>query len=82
MAARRPKYQEIKDDLRLLILQGAYTPGESFVTQQQVCERYDVSMLTAARALNELEAEGLVDLAELLSLLRLRASRKEPAPGR
>ena len=60
MAARRPKYQEIKDDLRLLILQGAYTPGESFVTQQQVCERYDVSMLTAARALNELEAEGLV----------------------
>ena len=36
MAARRPKYQEIKDDLRLLILQGAYTPGESFVTQQQV----------------------------------------------
>ncbi len=26
-----------------------------------------------------IEAEGLVDLAELLSLLRLRASRKEPA---
>lgn len=60
MAERRPKYQEIKDDLRLKILQGAYTPGESFVTQQQVCERYGVSMLTAARALNELESEGLV----------------------
>jgi hypothetical protein len=29
-----------------------------------------------------IEAEGLVDLAELLSLLRLRASRKEPAPAR
>ena len=60
MAARRPMYQQIKDDLRVLILQGAYTPGQSFVTQQQVCERYGVSMLTAARALNELEFEGLV----------------------
>ncbi|WP_437338604.1 hypothetical protein [Sorangium sp. So ce394] len=29
-----------------------------------------------------IEAEGLVDLAELLSLLRLRASRKDPAPAR
>ncbi|WP_437282624.1 hypothetical protein WME90_19200 [Sorangium sp. So ce375] len=28
-----------------------------------------------------IEAEGLVDLAELLSLLRLRASRKEPVPA-
>ncbi|WP_433936491.1 hypothetical protein AB3662_17595 [Sorangium cellulosum] len=28
------------------------------------------------------EAEGLVDLAELLSLLRLRASRQEPTPAR
>lgn len=60
MAARRPKYEQIKDDLRLLILQGAYTAGEPFVTQQQVCERYGVSMLTAARALNELEVEGVV----------------------
>ena len=60
MAARRPMYQQIKDDLRVLILQGDYTPGQSFVTQQQVCERYGVSMLTAARALNELEVEGLV----------------------
>lgn len=29
-----------------------------------------------------IEAEGLVDLAELLSLLRLRASRQEPTPPR
>lgn len=27
------------------------------------------------------EAEGLVDLADLLTLLRLRASRSIPAPG-
>jgi GntR family transcriptional regulator, arabinose operon transcriptional repressor len=60
MAARRPMYEQIKDDLRLQILQGAYTAGQPFVTQQQVCERYGVSMLTAARALNELEFEGLV----------------------
>ncbi|AGP36592.1 hypothetical protein SCE1572_20095 [Sorangium cellulosum So0157-2] len=29
-----------------------------------------------------IEAEGLVDLAELLTLLRLCASPKEPAPAR
>jgi hypothetical protein len=35
--------------------------------------------LTAEEAI---EAEGLVELAELLSLLRLRASRKDTAPAR
>ncbi|GAA3093013.1 DNA-binding LacI/PurR family transcriptional regulator [Kribbella aluminosa] len=59
-SSSRPKYEQIKDDLRLQIIGGDYTPGQSFVTQQQICDIYDVSMLTAARALNELEVEGLV----------------------
>lgn len=55
-----PKYAQIKSDLRLQIMQGEYTPGQPFVTQQQICDIYGVSMLTAARALKELEFEGLV----------------------
>ncbi|MGG7464984.1 GntR family transcriptional regulator [Plantibacter sp. YIM 135347] len=55
-----PKYEQIKADLRLQIIRGDYTPGQPFVTQQQICDAYSVSMLTAARALNELEVEGLV----------------------
>ncbi|TIH36643.1 GntR family transcriptional regulator [Subtercola vilae] len=59
-SSKQPKYAQIKADLRLQILQGAFTPGQPFVTQQQICDLYAVSMLTAARALNELEFEGLV----------------------
>jgi hypothetical protein len=36
---------------------------------------------TALSADEQAEAEGLVDLADLLTLLRLRSSKSHPAPG-
>ena len=36
---------------------------------------------TALSADEQAEAEGLVDLAALLTLLRLRSSKSHPAPG-
>jgi hypothetical protein len=36
---------------------------------------------TALSADEQAEAEGLVDLADLLTLLRLRSSKSQPAPG-
>ncbi|BCL83718.1 GntR family transcriptional regulator [Ktedonobacteria bacterium brp13] len=56
-----PNYQRIIIALREEINQGTYTPGQSFITQQEVSRRFGVSRITADRALNELVREGLLE---------------------
>ncbi|MFI1094204.1 GntR family transcriptional regulator [Streptomyces sp. NPDC020917] len=55
-----PLYQRIKAELRAAIARGEYEPGSPFVTQRELCERYDVSTTTAVKALNDLVTEGLL----------------------
>src|ERR1700749_935631 len=55
-----PLYQQVKRDLLAAIAAGEYAPGKPFVTQREICERFDVSHATAVRALNDLAAEGHV----------------------
>jgi DNA-binding LacI/PurR family transcriptional regulator len=50
----------VKAELRSSITRGEHRPGEPFVTQREVVQRFGVSTTTAVRALNELVAEGLV----------------------
>lgn len=59
-SAGGPLYQQVKRDLLAAIAAGEYAPGRPFVTQREICERFDVSHATAVRALNELAAEGYV----------------------
>lgn len=56
----RPLYEQVKHVLRTEIAEGRYVPGEPFVSQQKVCDRFGVSAITAIRALNDLAAEGLL----------------------
>ncbi|MGX5681917.1 substrate-binding domain-containing protein [Schumannella luteola] len=56
--AKLPMYQQIKRDLLDRIARGDYSPDVPFTTQREICDRYGVSMLTAARALTELQQEG------------------------
>lgn len=55
-----PLYSQIKRELRTGISRGQYVAGEPFITQRELCERYQVSTTTAVRALNELVQEGLL----------------------
>lgn len=55
-----PLYQQVKRDLLAAIAAGEYAPGRPFVTQREICERFNVSHATAVRALNDLAAEGHV----------------------
>jgi GntR family transcriptional regulator, arabinose operon transcriptional repressor len=50
----------VKSSLRATIARGEYMPDEPFVTQREIVERFGVSTTTAVRALNDLEAEGVV----------------------
>lgn len=58
--ARLPLYQAVKAELVRAIAAGEYTPGEPFVTQREICERFNVSNATAVRALNDLVVDGLL----------------------
>ncbi len=53
-----PLYQQVKQALLADIAAGRYSPGRPFITQREICERFDVSHATAVRALNDLAAEG------------------------
>jgi len=54
----QPLYQQVKQALLADIAAGRYSADRSFVTQREICERFDVSHATAVRALNDLAAEG------------------------
>ncbi|HLZ62065.1 MAG TPA: GntR family transcriptional regulator [Ktedonosporobacter sp.] len=56
----QPNYQRIKDALLQDIADGSYGPDQLFITQQEVCRRFQVSRITAERALNELVRDGVL----------------------
>lgn len=52
--------ERIVGDLREQIASGALVPGDQIPTVAQLCERYDVSRVTALKAVAILREEGLV----------------------
>jgi GntR family transcriptional regulator len=58
---RAPIYQQLNQALRELIREGEFSVGDQFLTERQVCERFDVSRATANKALSNLVAEGVLE---------------------
>ncbi len=56
---KKPRYQEMADDLRAAILNGAFPAGE-FPTESVLCMQYGVSRFTVREALRALQGEGLI----------------------
>jgi len=57
---RKPRYQELADDLRAAILRGDYPNPAQFPTETSLCAQYGVSRFTVREALRSLQAEGLI----------------------
>jgi GntR family transcriptional regulator of arabinose operon len=55
-----PNYQRIKQELMQDIARGNYAPDQIFITQQEACQRFQVSRITAERAINELVRDGIL----------------------
>jgi len=55
-----PSYYRIKAALLAEIGRGEYMPGQSFVTEREVCARFGVSRITAVRALSDLAHDGVL----------------------
>ena len=57
---RSPLYEQLKQILRELIKSDEFHVGDKFLTERQVSERFDVSRVTANKALASLVAEGVL----------------------
>lgn len=54
------KYQHVADSVRKKIHTGDYPAGSRLPKASQLCEQYQVSIITIKRAMDELEAQGLI----------------------
>lgn len=59
-AARKPRYQQLAEELRAGILRGAHGDPSQFPTESELCERYRLSRFTVREALRALQMEGLI----------------------
>ncbi|MBT8240477.1 MAG: GntR family transcriptional regulator [Acidimicrobiia bacterium] len=58
-----PKYQAIYAVLRQQILKGEFAPGSQLPPQQELADRFGVTLMTLRQALASLESDGLVRAA-------------------
>lgn len=58
---RDPIYTQLNDLLRKLLTSGEFQPGDQFLTERKIAERFQVSRVTANKALSHLVTSGLVE---------------------
>jgi len=58
---RDPVYQQLNALLQKLIRGGGFKPGQQFLTEREVSERFGVSRVTANKALSHLVVEGIIE---------------------
>jgi GntR family transcriptional regulator len=61
MIVRDPIYSQLNQLLRSLIRNGTFEPGDRFLTEREISERFEISRATANKALSGLVAEGLLE---------------------
>lgn len=55
-----PLYRQIQSQLKQLILDGQFTPQDMLPSENELAQRYQVSVMTVRQAMNELVNEGLI----------------------
>src|SRR5258708_15849015 len=55
-----PKYRQVYEDLHSAIQTGSLQPGERLPSEAELGERYNTSRITVAKALKELQLQGLL----------------------
>lgn len=58
---KEPIYQQANQVLRSLIDSGEFRVGDQFLTERQICDRFQISRATANKALSNLVSEGLLE---------------------
>ena len=60
-ATRRPKYEQVADDLRANITNGTYPVGAALPSAAALMASYQVSVTVARAAIKQLQTEGLAE---------------------
>lgn len=62
MAVQRPRarYRQVADDLKEAITRGTYGPGAALPSQPELARKYGLNQTSISRAINLLEADGLI----------------------
>ncbi len=55
-----PIYRQIQSQLKQLILDGQFNPQDMLPSENELAQRYQVSVMTVRQAMNELVSEGLI----------------------
>src|SRR5579871_3677461 len=55
-----PKYRKVYEDLLSAIRTGAFQPGDRLPSEAELGKHYNTSRITVAKAVNELQHQGLV----------------------
>lgn len=61
MINKLPIYQQLHNALKSLINEEDYSGGDKFLTERAICEEYNVSRVTANKALSSLVSEGILE---------------------
>ncbi len=78
-----PLYVQIADDLRTKIQEGALRGGDRVPSENEICEQWPVSKITARKALTTLRSEGLTESVRGKgTFVRRKAPRVRLAPQR
>jgi len=76
-----PIYQQLNKILRELIASDKYKVGDKFMTERMICELYNVSRVTANKALSSLVAEGLLQFKKGVGTFVRSKPKEEPTPS-
>jgi len=55
-----PLYEQVKAYVIDSVERGEFRAGEQIPSQRELCERFNISLMTARRAINELISEGVI----------------------
>jgi GntR family transcriptional regulator len=58
---KQPIYQQLNEALRALLASGELREGQRFLTEREICARFEVSRPTANKALSNLVSEGILE---------------------
>src|SRR5262245_22769066 len=60
MTAAKPLYAQLRDALRVRILDGTLSAGSQIASESELTQQHGVSRITVRQALNDLQKEGLI----------------------
>lgn len=81
MLDRNPLYAQLKLILLELVHSDEFKVGDKFLTERQISERFDVSRVTANKALSSLVSEGILSIRKGIGTFVKDTSMESKFPG-